>query len=282
MLAVVARDAAGKVQKPQGVVRRQACRQPWAWNGLCFGVAFHEASTLGVRDVVNNVAPTTMFGLTWAADGLGNPSAVLGPSSYLEYPDNPTHDRPSTALTAYVRFKRVGTPDTWGGIFCNVHTPGVSPYSTWSIHQHETSVGQLGGILSTPGYYEFGPTATVLPSTEYVNIFLRWHAGVWLDLVAYGERGNYIIGTNGSLSGTLAYTGQGLRLNANDATDQNFAGHYSQAMVWNRKLSDTEVQWLCSDPFGWYSPAAQTVGLSAGFPLVLGGPSMFRGIAGMS
>jgi len=273
MLTVVARSAPGRVVKPVEIVRGQSSRMPWAWAGLCFAVPFHEQSNEGLRDVVNNVAPSTISNLTWTQDSQGNPSAVLGQTGYLQYPDNPTHDRPSTALTVAVRMKRIGTTDDWGGIISNTYANLSAPYSTWVLQQHSTTAGALAGqITNGTTDYLFGPTATI-PSTEYMTLFLRWGDGVPPEIFAHNERGTMIATVGGiSKSGALGYAaGMGIRINADDNVAENFAGHYSQALVWSRRLTDAELSWFVQDPFGWYSPRRETVSLGAPFPV---GPGM--------
>lgn len=277
MLAVADRTGMGRADKPQTAVQGQACRMPWAWNGLCFGVAFHEASLLGIRDIVNNVAPSTVSGLAWTTDSYGNPAANLGLSSYLYWPDSPVHDRPSTEVTAAVRLKRSGTPEDWGTIFGNYYGASA-PYQTWSIGQHSTNVGKVCSIISTAGVDHLsGASATALPTTEYVNVFLRWRTGVTSEISVFGERGNWLHTTVGVIaSGSLSYAASmGVRMNATDGTTENFGGHYSQAMVWSRMLTDTEIRWLCLDPFGWYAPRRESVAVAGPFPIFgMAGPGM--------
>jgi hypothetical protein len=54
-------------------------------------------------------------------------------------------------------------------------------------------------------------------------------------------------------------------------------GAYSQAMVWSRRLTDTELQALVEDPYGWYSPRRSTVIVAE--PYLFGGGEMKSGTA---
>lgn len=276
MLTIVERSTAGKTDKPTVIVRGADSRLPWAWTGLCFAVPFHEASNLGLWDVVNNVAPTSATGLAWTKDSLGNPAADLGASAYIQYPDNPVHDRPSLELTVHVRLRRNATQEDWGGIISNPYNPAAAPWSTWSLaHYGGTTTGILSGLITNGTTdYLFGPTLDPFGSTEFVNVFLRWRDTTAPDIYIYGERSRPINTGSGSVAktGALGYAaGMGIRINSSEDSTQNFVGVYSQAMVWNRRLSNTEMTALALDPYGWYSPRRETITVGAPFPV---GPGM--------
>jgi hypothetical protein len=273
VLAVVARSGLGKADKPSEIVRGSASRLPWAWDGLCFGVPFHQASPLGAWDIVNNVAPTTTTGLAWSRDNTGNPAADLGTTAYIQYPHHPVHDRPSLALTAHVRIKRNATQEDWGGMLCNPYNAAAAPWSTWSLsHYGGTTTGILAGLITNGSTdYLFGPTLDPFGSTEFVNIFMRWSDGAAPDMLIYGERARVINTGSGSSakSGALGYAASmGIRINSSEDTAQQFVGVYSQAMVWSRALSTAEMKALSLDPFGWYSPRRETITLGSPFPVI--------------
>lgn len=271
MLTVVGRGPAD-IEKPIEIVRRSAARQPWAWDGLCFACPFHEASNEGFRDIANNVAPSEVNAVGWITDDAGNTAANMGNTSYVGWPDHPQHDRPSTAITIYVRLKRVGTSDAWGGIVVNYYAT-TDPWDTWAIYQQDTGAGTLGAMINLNGVRYAWDEPTVFPSTEYVNIFMRWARPGSPNLSVFGNRGNLLSSINSGVTDTsgdsLTYAaGMGLRLNASEILTENYSAHYSQVMVWNRSLSNIEVASLVSDPFGWYSPRRETVVLAGPFPII--------------
>jgi hypothetical protein len=275
VLTVVERAAVGRTEKPTTIVRGADCRLPWAWSGLCFGVPMHEASSLGLWDVVNNVAPTSSTGLVWGKDPNGNPAADLGTSAYIQYPHNPVHDRPSLELTVHVRIKRNANQENWGGMICNPYSV-ADPFATWSLsHYGGTTTGILAGLITNGTTdYLFGPTLDPMVSTEFVSVFLRWRDATAPDIYIYGERSKVINTGSGSVSktGALGYAAsQGIRINASEVTTDQFVGVYSQAMVWSRRLNNAEMAALALDPYGWYSPRRETITVGAPFPV---GPGM--------
>jgi hypothetical protein len=251
------------------------------WAGLCFGVPFADPSQGSARDLVANAAPDTVSGLAWTRDNRGNTAAVLDATSYVGYPDNPAHNRPSTAITVYVRLRHHGTgADVFGGVVAKRYSTG-SPWTSWSIFNQDGLDGSMAGSLTVSGTLQPWDSNYVLPTTSYVSVFLRWRTGDAPSLSILGERGQSLAEGvfGGTLSGSLSYTaGEPIRVNATDATGDNFDADYSQVMVWDRRLTDVEVQALVADPFGWYSPRRQTLAVSGSYlftaQTVVNGPAV--------
>lgn len=262
---------------------------PWAWDGLVFAVPLHETTRYGTRDIVAGVngAPATESGTSsfneWIHDGTGNSALHLGGLDYLQYADNPVHDRPSTEITVHMRMRfYTGAQDAWGCYFCNPYQDLVDPFLTWALQDSGGGGRQVHGVLGIGGVYQVTADTAALTTAEYLNYFLRWRSGETPRLDVYGERGLVVASVTDSVprSGSLSYnTGQGIRLNAGENPAGNGNCLFSQAMVWRRKLSDTEVAQLNADPFGWYSPRRETVTLGGVFPIVVDAGPRF-GVAG--
>lgn len=289
MLTIAPRESIGRSQKPTTVMRGQASRLPWAWTGLCFAVPFHQSGNEGTRDIANNVTPSIRNNVLWTRDASGNTAGDLRAETdaRLEYPDTPTHDRPSTELTVHVRLKwngfLNGWPEFYGGIACN-RISTIEPWSTWAVNQNAGNNGIIEGQVTVNGKVRpLLATDVTLPTTEYSNIFLRWRSGEAVVMDIFGEHGQTLTSSAGSAtaSGTLTYqAGEGIRINAGEDQSVNFTAYYSQVMVWSRKLTTTEMTWLTQDPFGWYSPRRETVGISSPYPLIGGGGEMKSGTGG--
>jgi hypothetical protein len=298
MLAVAGRTPPGYQQKPADVARGEAARLSWAWDGLCFGLPVIERSREGFRDAVNNIRGTPgSLGTTTIKMGLdtrGN-SVIQFPEAddnYLEWPDSPAHDRPSTALTAYARLRYLGSTGAGsadGGILTNVYAT-TSPWTTWGIQTGQVTVpGTIYGTLAigtTPFTVGSPPAATTgtMPTTEYVSCFFRWRSGEAPRLDILGERGNVLSSMThaSTVSGSLGYNaGQGIRVNSSENTNAQCDMHYSQAMVWSRRLTDIEMQSLVSDPFGWYAPRRETLLVGGPFP-VFPPPTSVANVSGTS
>jgi hypothetical protein len=281
VLTVVQRGGATR-EKPPEVVRGYASRLPWVWDGLCFAVPFNDSTRDAARDLVANAAPSGTSGLVWTRDNRGNPAALLDASSYVDYPDNPAHNKPSTQITVYVRLRRAGTSDPSGGIFGKKLAAGTASfqYLSWALYESDSLANALQGEVSV------GATSLIIQSdsvyvtntTDWVSVFLRWRTGQALRLDVLGERGE-VLGTaidDVTASGTILYdAGTPIRFNTSDLATQNFYGAYSQGMVWSRVLTDVELRALVADPYGWYSPRRETIGVSSPYPL-FGGQSFMR------
>lgn len=284
MLTIVQRGGATR-EKPPEVVRGFSARLPWAWDGLCFAVPFNDSTRDAARDLVFNAAPTVANG-TWTKDSRGNVAARCNATEqYFEYPNNPAHNKPLTAMTAYARFRRMATGDDSSGLFCKVHTAAASPWASWNLQMADiASTGFVGAWVytDTGGGLYIETTSYSLPLTEYTSIVMRWRAGSPINILVYDERGTLQESkSTANLSGTIVYNTQPIRINAFDITSRNSDGAYSQCMLWSRRLTDTEILALIADPYGWYSPRRETIGLSSPYPLVGGGGEMRSGSGGL-
>lgn len=277
MLAVVQRGGATH-EKPPEVVRGYASRLPWAWDGLCFGVPFNDATRDAARDLVYNVPPSGVTGsLTWVKDNRGNPAGNLNASAALDYPNTPFHNRPSTAITAYVRMRRAGagTPTSTLGIFMKVYDLQSAQLISWCIQDsdlHNNTLAANLGVGGVQNYWE--ALGYTVGTTNWINVFLRWRSGEDPRLDVLSDRGQTLTtSTLGSvLTGTIPYSTDVVRINAFDpGVVTNYNADYSQMMAWSRKLTDTELQALVADPYGWYSPRRETIGVSSPYPLLAGG-----------
>jgi hypothetical protein len=284
MLTIVQRGGATH-EKPPEIVRGPASRLPWAWDGLCFGVPFNDATRDSARDLAANAAPSEWVGApTFGKDSRGNTTAVTGPPDYFGYANNPAHNKPSTALTAYIRFRKASTATTAAaGIFAKVHNQtDTSPYDVWMIASGDVNPAGLSSHIVINGtIYWFQDGSYTTDTTTWISVFLRWASGSTPTQTVLGERGQTLsTATYGAtVSGSLTYNttdpAQPIRLNATDTpTIDSYSAAYSQAMVWSRRLSDTELQALVADPYGWYSPRRETIGLSSPYPLAFGGGEM--------
>jgi hypothetical protein len=283
MLTIATRAPAGRAIKPTAAVRGQSARLPWVWPGLCFGVIFNESSTEGTRDIVGGVAPTALTNVAWTRSGAGNSAADMSNTAYIQYPDHPAHDRPDTELTVCVRLRWAGTADAWGGLVVN-RISLASPWSTWALTQRSTFGGQVCGQITVDGTVHSVAdidVTTPLSTTEFSSAFLRWRSGQALSLDVFGERGQTVASSvdgSGATTGSLTYqAGEAIRINTSEDPASNFSGHYSQVMAWSRKLTDTEMIALTQDPFGWYSPRRESIGVASPYPLAFGGGEMRGG-----
>lgn len=276
MVLAVVQHGPANIEKPPEVVRGAASRLPWAWDGLCFAVPFNDPTRDSARDLVYNIPPQTVHGtLRWVRDNRGNPAAYLDSSSFLDYPDTPAHNRPSTEVTAYVRFRRVGisSAGSSGGIFLKVFDQNTAqPEISWYIQQSDAGTNTLEGSLGvndTQNPFGYDPSF-VLDTTTWVSVFIRWRSSEAPQLDILGEHGQWLGGDVGpALTGTIPYVeGQPIRINAGPQATLLYNCAYSQCMLWSRRLTDAEVQALVTDPYGWYSPHRETVILSSLYPII--------------
>ena len=268
MLTIVQRSGGMRGKSPQ-VVRGMASRLYWAWDGLCFAVPFIEQVRDADRDIIFNVAPTGIVGtLTWVRDDRGNAALYLDSSSGMDYPDTPGHNQPTTAITTYVRLQRVGTGQNSGGVFGKKISID-NPWNSWLIQHSDNGGGSLAAQITVNGSFLFWESGYVLPTTKWVSVFLRWRSGGVPVMDILDERGQLLSSTNpgSTATGTITYVAaQPIQININTTGQNLFDARYSQCMLWSRCLTDTELQALVEDPYGWYSPRRTTVAVASPYP----------------
>jgi len=288
VLTIVQRGG-GVRGKPSEEVRGFSSRLPWAWDGLCFAVPFNDATRDSARDLVNNAAPSEWVGSpTFGKDDRGNTIAVVPHTAYLGYPNNPAHNKPTTALTAYVRMRRASTATAATvGVFAKTHNQtDASPYNVWEIGNGDADPTMLSSSLAIGGTIYWFEDAYTTDTTTWISVFVRWQSGTAPTQSILGERGQVLstVTHADAATGSLTYNtidpDQPIRINSHGTTSDIYSASYSQCMVWSRKLTDTEMQALVADPYGWYSPRRSTVITSSPYVLPFGGSEM-RGIGGM-
>lgn len=276
MLTIVQRGGATR-EKPPEIVRRHASRLPWAWAGLCFAVPFNEPVRDAARDLIFNVAPSGIVGtLTWIRDDRGSSALHLDSGGGIDYPDTAAHNQPQTEITTYVRLRNGGTGQVSAGVF-GKEIDTVDPWNSWLIQHSDSGGSVLAAQLTVNSAYTFWESGYVLPTTKWVSVFLRWRSGGAATLDILDERGQSLSSTNSGVTqtGSITYAaGKPIQININTTGQNRFDAYYSQAMLWSRRLTDTEMQALVADPYGWYSPRRETIGLSSPYPLVFGGGEM--------
>lgn len=280
MLTIVQRGGSTR-EKPPEVVRGQSCRLPWAWDGLCFGVPFNDATRDSARDLVTNAAPSAWINTpSWTKDNRGNNAALMSSGAYVEYANNPAHDRPTTAITVYARIRRAGTPALpASGLFAKIINMNAM-FDTWWMGATDADATKLSAALTVDGTdYYWENSSYITDTSTWLSLFLRWSSGTVPVQDVLGERGqSYSTAAyTGAVSGTLTYAvpAQPIRVNVGELLETGtYAAAYSQLMLWSRRLTDAELQALVADPYGWYSPRRETIGLSSPYPLAFGGGEM--------
>jgi hypothetical protein len=276
MLAVTDR-APGYYAKPRfgKLVRGAASRLPWAWDGLVFALPVISADSEGLRELAANLRPVTVTAAGWAHDAQHNTAVVCTPASNttVQWVDQPTHDRPTTAVTVYVRHRFSGTWDNNGGLFTQKYAD-TDPWDTFIIQTQSPAQGVHAGLAISGGFERTSYGTATPPTSRYVSYFARWRSGevITLDALSDGGKPEWPQTVSAAAyTGILSYTaGQGIRLCTDEQGTLNVGGDYSQAMVWARRLTNAEITALAADPFGWVSPRRETLVLASPFPVAAG------------
>jgi hypothetical protein len=137
----------------------------------------------------------------------------------------------------------------------------------------------LGGAIAVGGTNYYWVNLNYLTDgTSWISVFLRWRSGESPVQDVLGERGQTLSSTpyGAPLTGTLSYgSSQPIRISCGeDPAVGTYTAALSQVMLWSRRLTDVELQAIVADPYGWYSPRRETIGISSPYPLAFGGGEM--------
>ena len=247
----------------------------WAWDGLSIAFPLLEAGPAGWREVITGAQPTSIVGtVTGGRDNRGQimVSQVGGAPNYLEYVHAPQHLRPTSEITVVCRFRWNGTTTVGAGVFAKVHT--VNDQTSWSVATPDTA-GRLGGTVSTSG----SPTGqntdaistSILSTTDFTNVFLRWRDGEILTVTILKDGGasaGNTAASSAAVTGPISYTTGPMRIFGGDSASlQNSpGGDLSTLLVYARKLTDAECRALAVDPFLPFRRPIRGAGRLAGEP----------------
>ncbi|PYR58216.1 MAG: hypothetical protein DMF85_11390 [Acidobacteria bacterium] len=255
---VSAVDAATNVSAPSAAATAVTQALPPSTFGLIAGYSFSEGSSTIAADISANSNTATLSGASWTASGkFGSALAFNGTSSFVESPDIAALT-PQTAATFQAWVFLTSTPAETASVF-NKWTQtaddeymfGVSPNRTVYLAWQTT-----GGATWGTGSYNEATGTGQIPLNTFTHIAvvrdggsLSFYINGNLDAVV----SNVMDGNpfRGGL-GTLRIGGQG-----RGARNRFFAGTIDEACIYDRALTQTEIQAYMNAALA-HRPAAPT------------------------
>jgi hypothetical protein len=200
--------------------------------GLALAYLFNEGGSNKIFDGAWRRYDTTSNGPTWTPSGLsfdGVNDSVAVPNYIF-----------GATGTFYILLKPTGITagDAYQALFVS-------------------SAGNGFHIRSGSGkldYYYGGDHLTTVGATE----------GQWNHMAAVSDAGAVSFYLNGAINGTAASaTGFTAVTSGDDSFSETYAGEIACILVWNRALSQAEIQQLLADPYAAFRPADENVGFVA-------------------
>jgi hypothetical protein len=223
------------------------------WPGLCVAV-----TPIGgtLKDWVTGTPPTVQSSPNYGKDWRGG-LVMTAPGNALarcDFPDNPNHRIPSTAISLFVRFKYNGVSSVGNVAYMTkVQSSSASPFNSYSVQIGTANSGFVRANVGTTASNSI-TMATSAGTNVWNNAWVRWQSGSGITLDVIRDDGvipvAQLVGT--AVTGTIAYGALPLRVFGSEV-DADFGpgGDFSLGMVWNRRFSDQEMYAATFDPFGW-------------------------------
>ncbi|MEK7152438.1 MAG: LamG-like jellyroll fold domain-containing protein, partial [Patescibacteria group bacterium] len=226
-LTAVARDAAGNVTTSPGstvTVQNQVVA-----GGLVAAYNFNQGSGSTLADRTGNGHTGTISGATWNASGkYGSALSFNGTSNWVTIPD--ANDLDLTNAMTIEAWVKPNTLTGWRTILMK-EAPGGMAYSLYS-----------GNNGSRPAFYGSVTSDVGVNGSGALSTSAWWHVtgtfnGSSLRIYVNGN----LVGTK-TLSGNIRTTTGTLRLGGNSAWGEYFKGLMDDVRVYNRVLSQAEIQ----------------------------------------
>lgn len=224
---------------------------PWMWNGLSAAIAPMDGV---LRDWVSGRAPSAMVAPLASRDPRGGSCAFFSGTvqANQDFADTGDQDRPSTALTVFMRFRPNGTNVISSTPFAKVLSANNA--NIWFFQCGAANTASWYGSITVDGVGTStvgGFTGTAL----FTNTWLRWQSGEVLTMDKLRDDGTAAIAQVASAAvatGSLSASTQPIRVGGGETVARAApGGDFSVGLVWNRRLSDQEMFAVTFDPFGF-------------------------------
>jgi hypothetical protein len=226
-LSARARDAAGNTTLAANVVVTVANVQP---AGLVAAYAFGEGSGSTVADSSgNNNTGTLGTGLTWTTQGKFDNAVVFNGASYITVPASASLNL-TTGMTLEAWVYPTAQGSAWRNVVIKERTGG-------EVYNLYSNVDTL-----VPTVY------VVTSATNSVSGQSQLPLNTWSHLAATYDNATLRLYVNGTQVGSRALTGSlltssgALRIGGNAVWGEFFQGRIDEVRIYNRALSQTEIQ----------------------------------------
>ncbi|MFG2037519.1 LamG-like jellyroll fold domain-containing protein [Dactylosporangium sp. NPDC048998] len=233
---VAAFDPSGNVSGWSPTASATTTNAPTQPTGLIAGYKFDAGSGTTVTDSSGNNNTGTITGATWVTGKYGGALSFNGTSDIVRIPASATLT-PSTGLTLAAWIQPTGTQNGW-------RTVMQKENDAWFLNA-SNSTGPLypaGGITTTTGSTAYCSGTSASPLNTWTHIALTYD-GTNLRLYVNGVQ----VSTK-AISGGLQQTSNPLSIGGNAPYGEYFKGLIDEARVYNRALTQAEIQTVMSTP----------------------------------
>jgi hypothetical protein len=206
-------------------------------SGLVGAWGFDEGSGSVVGDGSGRGNSGSLAGAVWSAGRFGSGLSFDGVSSWVTVPDSASlHLDSALTLEAWVRPSALGT--VWRTVVFKERGDGMA----YSLYANEASTRPVGQVFIDGERNAVGSAA--LPVDEWSYLAVTYD-GSSLRLYVDGS-----LAATAAVSGSIEASSGPLRIGGNSVWDEWFAGLIDEVRVYNRALSQSEIQTDMNTPVG--------------------------------
>jgi hypothetical protein len=234
-LSARARDTAGNTTTSAGVAVTVSNTQA---AGLVAAYSFNEGTGVTAADASGNNNTGVLSNATWTAQGrFGNALLFDGTSSVVTIASSASLTL-TTGLTLEAWVYPTGSVDYWRTVI----QKAVDAFYLQAGSNLATPA--MGGTFGGSGGTTTAYAASALP------------LNTWSHLAATYDGAQIRVYVNGALAGSQAVTGaletngNAIRIGANTYAGESFQGHIDEVRIYNRALSQAEIQTDMNTPLG--------------------------------
>ncbi|WP_432824871.1 LamG-like jellyroll fold domain-containing protein [Dactylosporangium sp. CA-092794] len=233
---VAATDPTGNVSAYSATASATTSSAPTQPTGLVAGYTFDAGSGTTVADSSGNVNTGTITGATWTTGKYGGALSFNGSGNVVKVPSAPSLNV-TTGLTLAAWIQPTGSQSGWR-----------------TIMQKENDGWFLNASNDTGPLYPAGGITDNTGSTGYCSATSAAPLNTWTHVALTYDGNNLRLYVNGTLVSTRAKTGavqtttNPLSIGGNTPYGEYFKGLIDEVRVYNRPLTQAEIQTVMSTP----------------------------------
>ena len=223
---VIAVDAAGNASPPSAQISAAVPGAPSS--GLVAAYSFNDGAGTSITDSAGGANPGSISGATWTTAGkYGSALSFDGVNDWVTVSDSASLDVTRVTLEAWVRPTALGS--MWRTVL-HKEQPGGMVYALYANQGFGLPLGQvnIGGARNALG--------ANLPLNTWSHLAVTYDGAV-LRLFVNGTAAGTV-----TVSGSIPASTGPLRIGGNAVRSEWFAGQIDEVRVYNRALTQSEIQ----------------------------------------
>jgi hypothetical protein len=227
-LSAIARDPSGNKATALPLTVTVSTTQP---PGLVLALGFNEGAGSQVADESGNNNHGTFINGTWGSGKYGAAPVFDGVESWVTVADAASLDL-SSQMTISAWVNPSSTAADWSTIVLKERAPGLA----YALYATDGGARPPAGYVNVGGSDMSVVSPAVLPLNTWTHVATTYGGGAMRIYV------NGVLRATRSLTGTMPASTGSLRIGGNSVWGEYFAGAIDEVRVYNRALTEAEIQ----------------------------------------